>query len=93
MTTQTPSITQSTCSECGAFLDREARAAYGDLYGPEHWQPSDLARVLERELTAHPAADDARVLGMALGGWLGYPPEALVTAVRHRLAEDGGDAA
>jgi hypothetical protein len=92
MTTQTSALTQSICTECGASLEREAREAYGDLYGPARWQPADLAVALERQLTEHPAADDAHALGMALACWLSYPPEALVAAVRHRLAEEGGTA-
>jgi hypothetical protein len=91
--TTTTATTTSQCSECGAFLGREAREAYSDLYGPYQWRPAGLARELARYLTEQPSADDAQALGVALSQWLGYQPEALVTAVRHRLAEEGGQGA
>ena len=76
------------CRECGQDIDRDAYAAYCDLYGVIRWRPQSLAERLEAYLQDGSILTDSDLLGVVLGDWLGYEPEALVEAVRHRMAED-----
>ena len=55
------------CRECGQDIDRDAYAAYCELYGPYRWHPQYLAERLESYLKDGSLLTDSDLLAVVLG--------------------------
>ena len=78
----------SPCTTCDQPITRDAAEAIELLFSSYRPDPGSLAREIEKEIERRPEATDAEILDMALYMWLGVGTEALVPAVRHRMAEE-----